>query len=133
MPRMCVLRSLPHCHGAGPRTNEYLTLVALSTTASALALLLLAISTKTPLSIPPGSALASVVGGLGLVCQLSGYYCLTYSLGATITSVFLLAVAPLTAIWASFFFQGTNDLAPVVRGRPHLGGGVAFCKRHQAK
>jgi drug/metabolite transporter (DMT)-like permease len=84
-----------------------LTLVALSTTASALALFLFAISTKTSLSIPSGSALASLVG-LGLVCQLSGYYCLTYALGhlpATITSVFLLAVAPLTAIWAFFFFN----------------------------
>jgi drug/metabolite transporter (DMT)-like permease len=84
-----------------------LTLVALSTTASALALFLLAISTKTSLSIPSGPALASLVG-LGLVCQLSGYYCLTYALGhlpATITSVFLLAVAPLTAIWAFFFFN----------------------------
>jgi drug/metabolite transporter (DMT)-like permease len=84
-----------------------LTLVALSTTASALTLFLLAISTKTSLSIPSGPALASLVG-LGVVCQLSGYYCLTYALGhlpATITSVFLLAVAPLTAIWASFFFH----------------------------
>ncbi len=84
-----------------------LTLVALSTTASAVALLLFAIAAKTPLGIPSGSSFASLVG-LGLICQLSGYYCLTYALGhlpATITSVVLLVVAPLTAVWALLFFN----------------------------
>jgi drug/metabolite transporter (DMT)-like permease len=84
-----------------------LTLVALSSTTSALVLLLFALSTRTSLAIPSGSSFASLVG-LGLVCQLSGYYCLTYALGhlpATITSVVLLAVAPLTAVWALFFFN----------------------------
>jgi len=57
--------------------------------------------------IPSKSSFVSLVG-LGLVCQLSGYYSLTYSLGhlpATITSVVLLAVAPLTAVWALLFFN----------------------------
>ena len=52
-------------------------------------------------------------------CQLSGYYCLTYSLGhlpATITSVFLLAVAPLTAVWASFFFHEQMTLLQWIGG-----------------
>jgi drug/metabolite transporter (DMT)-like permease len=84
-----------------------LTLVAFSSTTSALALLLFAVLTGTSLAIPSGSSFVSLVG-LGLVCQLSGYYSLTYALGhlpATITSVVLLAVAPLTAVWALFFFN----------------------------
>jgi drug/metabolite transporter (DMT)-like permease len=83
-----------------------LTLVGLSTTASTVALFLFAISTSTPLSVPSGSSLAALAG-LGLLCQFTGYLCLTYALGhlpATISSVVLLAVSPLTAVWALFCF-----------------------------
>jgi len=45
---------------------------------------------------------------LALVCQLTGYFCLTYALGhlpATVTSLILLAVAPLTAVFAFLIFR----------------------------
>ncbi len=83
-----------------------LTLVSLSTIASTVVLFLFAIGTKTSLAIPSGSSLASLLG-LGVVCQLAGYLCLTYALGhlpATISSVVLLAVSPLTAVWAFLCF-----------------------------
>ena len=86
---------------------DTLTLVAISTTSSAAGLLLLALLTSSALSIPSGSSLVCLVG-LGLLCQLAGYFCLTYALGhlpATISSVVMLAVAPLTAIWAFFCFD----------------------------
>jgi drug/metabolite transporter (DMT)-like permease len=82
------------------------TLLMLSSTASAAALLPVVLFTHTPLHIPGGSSLAAVLG-LALVCQVIGYFSLTYALGhlpATITSVLLLAVAPVSAILAFFLF-----------------------------
>ena len=89
------------------REVDTFTLVALSTTASAIALFLFAIVTGTALTVPSGSALASLAG-LGLVCQFAGYSCLTYALGhlpATISSIVLLAVAPLAAVLALLCFH----------------------------
>lgn len=89
------------------KQTSTVTLVALSSTASTVALFLVAIFTGTSLRIPSGSSLASLAG-LGLVCQLFGYFCLTYALGhlpATISSVILLVLSPLTAIWALFCFD----------------------------
>ena len=85
---------------------DTLALVAISATASTVALFLVAIATGTTLAIPSGSSLACLLG-LGLVCQLTGYFCLTYALGhlsATVSSVIMLAVAPLTAVWALLCF-----------------------------
>ncbi len=86
---------------------DTLTLVAISTSSSALVLFLVAILTSTALSIPSGQSLICLIG-LGLLCQLTGYFCLTYALGhlsATVSSVVMLAVAPLTAVWALLCFD----------------------------
>jgi len=51
----------------------------------------------------PGIPSLAALLGLGLLCQLTGYFSLTYALGhlpATVPSVVLLAVAPLTAVLA---------------------------------
>jgi drug/metabolite transporter (DMT)-like permease len=77
-------------------------LVAVSATASAAVLAMLAMAAHVSLAIPSKQAFAAVLG-LGLVCQLVGYFCLTYALGhlpVTVTSVVLLAGAPLTALFA---------------------------------
>jgi drug/metabolite transporter (DMT)-like permease len=81
---------------------DTVTILALSTTASAIVLFVIAASAHISLVVPNISSLAALIG-LGLVCQLTGYFCLTYALGhlpATVTSLILLAVAPLTAVFA---------------------------------
>jgi drug/metabolite transporter (DMT)-like permease len=81
-------------------------LVTLSATGSAIALLVFAVSTHVSLAVPSVRSLAALLG-LGMVCQVTGYFCLTYALGhlpATVTSVVLLAVAPLTAVIAFLLF-----------------------------
>jgi drug/metabolite transporter (DMT)-like permease len=83
-----------------------LSLLAISTMASAAVLLIFAASAGISLAVPNLSSLAALAG-LGLVCQLLGYFCLTYALGhlpATVTSLILLASAPLTAVFALFIF-----------------------------
>ncbi len=82
------------------------SLLAVSTSASTIVLLLVAISFHVSLIVPSASSFAALLG-LGLVCQVIGYFCLTYALGhlpTTMTSVLLLAVAPLTAIFALILF-----------------------------
>ncbi len=84
-----------------------LTLLAVSTTASAAVLLLIAPLTHSSLQIPSTQSLASLIG-LGIVCQLIGYFGLTYALGhlpATVSSVVMLAVAPFTAVLALILFN----------------------------
>lgn len=81
-------------------------LVALSTTATALTLLLAAKTLHLSLVVPDAGAWWALVG-LGLVCQLGGYFGLTYALGhlpATVTSILFLSVAPLTAVFAWMLF-----------------------------
>ena len=88
-------------------TCESLMLLTLSTTASAGALLIAAVLTHVSLRIPDTSSFASLLG-LALICQIAGYFSLTYSLGhlpATVTSVTLLAVAPLTSLLALTIFR----------------------------
>jgi drug/metabolite transporter (DMT)-like permease len=88
-------------------TCDTSTLVALSTTASAFVLLAVALWGHVSLGVPNIFSLAALFG-LGLVCQLTGYLCLTYALGhlpATVTSVVILAVAPLTALLALILFH----------------------------
>ncbi len=83
------------------------TLLALSSSASAAALLPVSLLTHTSLRIPGAWSFAAVLG-LALVCQVIGYFSLTYALGhlpATITSVLLLAVAPVSAILAFILFD----------------------------
>jgi drug/metabolite transporter (DMT)-like permease len=58
------------------------------------------------LAVPNIHSLGALLAS-GIVCQLVGYFCLTYALGhlpATVTSVMLLAVAPLTALFALMTF-----------------------------
>ncbi len=95
-------------------------LIALSTSASAVALLVFALGSGTSLAVPTVSAAFALLG-LAVVCQLAGYFCLTYALGhlpVTVTSVVLLAVAPLSALLALIFF------AERMSGLQLTGGGL---------
>jgi drug/metabolite transporter (DMT)-like permease len=93
-------------------------LVTISATASAVALLGIAGVAHVSLAVPSVGSLAAVLG-LGLVCQVIGYFCLTYALGhlpATVTSVVLLTVAPLTAVLAFGLFGERMRLLQIVGG-----------------
>jgi drug/metabolite transporter (DMT)-like permease len=81
-------------------------LMALSTTASAVTLLVAAKAGHFSLAVPDAHSWWALVG-LGLVCQVGGYYGLTYALGhlpTTVTSILFLTVAPLTAVFAWILF-----------------------------
>ncbi len=87
-------------------TVDTFALVMLSSAASAAALLAFALATRTSLAVPSASA-AAALAGLVLVCQLAGYFSLTYALGhlqTTVTSVVMLAVAPITALLSFLLF-----------------------------
>ena len=98
-------------------------LVTLSTTSSAVTLLLISALAHISLAVPNARSFAALLG-LGLICQLTGYFCLTYALGhlpATVTSVVLLAVAPITALFAFGLFgehmtilQGTGGVLVIL-------------------
>ena len=97
---------------------DTLTLVALSSSASAAVLGAVALGIGVSLRVPSGVSLACVVG-LGVVCQVTGYLCLTYALGhlpATVSSVVLRGVAPLTAAWARVCFRERMTLVQWVGG-----------------
>lgn len=82
------------------------TLLTLSSTASAGFLFLACVATHSSLRILHVSDWAAVFG-LAFVCQLAGYFSLTYALGhlpATVSSVILLGVSPLSALAAYFVF-----------------------------
>lgn len=81
-------------------------LVALSTSASAVTLLVAAKAAHFSLAVPDAGSWWALVG-LGLVCQVGGYFGLTYALGhlpTTVTSILFLTVAPLTAVFAWMIF-----------------------------
>jgi len=81
-------------------------LVSVSTMSSAAVLLVVSAFAHISLAVPSVGSLAALLG-LGLICQLTGYFCLTYALGhlpATITSVVMLACAPITALFAFGLF-----------------------------
>jgi drug/metabolite transporter (DMT)-like permease len=81
-------------------------LLAVSTGASAVVLFLCAGLTQTSLRIPGIPPLLALVG-LGCLCQVVGYFCLTYALGhlpATVSSIAMLGVGPLTAVLAFILF-----------------------------
>lgn len=97
-------------------------LLALSSTASAAVLFVMALATHTSLRIPGASSWAAVLG-LALVCQVTGYFSLTYALGhlpATVTSILLLAVGPLSALLALIIFG--EHMAP----RQIVGGALVL-------
>jgi drug/metabolite transporter (DMT)-like permease len=77
-------------------------LLAFSLVASTLALLIFNLAAGVSLRIPGFSSWMALLA-LALVCQLLGYFSLTYALGhlsASVTSVTLLVQAPLTALLA---------------------------------
>lgn len=81
-------------------------LVALSASASAATLLAVSLLAHVSLAVPGWSEFAALLG-LAFICQIAGYFSLTYALGhlpATTTSVTMLGVAPLTAVFALLLF-----------------------------
>ena len=81
-------------------------LLALSTTASAVTLFICAAAGHFSLVVPGFGPLWALLG-LGLVCQVGGYFGLTYALGhlpATVTSILWLTIAPATAGFAWMIF-----------------------------
>ncbi|MFZ0272753.1 MAG: DMT family transporter [Acidobacteriaceae bacterium] len=85
---------------------DTVTLLALSTTASAVALWIGAVATHSSLAVPDAASWWALLG-LGLLCQVGGYFGLTYALGhlpTPVTSILFLMVAPMTAIFAWIIF-----------------------------
>ena len=98
--------------------SDTTTIVVLSTSASAIALLVFARCGHISLVVPGVHSLFAVAG-LGFICQLTGYFCLTYALGhvpATVSSVVLLSVAPLTALLAFFLFGEAMTVPQLLGG-----------------
>lgn len=94
------------------------TLLALSTTASAAVLLVFAALTRVSLAVPSLSSLVALIG-LAMVCQLMGYFCLTFALEhlpATVTSLILLTIAPLTAFFAYLIFAERMTIPQLIGG-----------------
>jgi drug/metabolite transporter (DMT)-like permease len=110
-------------------------LLALSTTASTAALLTFAAATHISLRVPGLPSLAALLG-MGVACQLAGYFSLTYALGhlpATVTSVALLAVAPLTAVLAFAIFGERMTVPQMLGGSLVLIGVWAVSGRHHSE
>jgi drug/metabolite transporter (DMT)-like permease len=81
-------------------------LLALSTSASAVTLLACAVGGRVSLAVPGVGPLWALLG-LGLVCQVGGYFGLTYALGhlpVTVSSILWLTIAPLTSVFAWIIF-----------------------------
>ena len=98
-------------------------LLTLSLTSSAVALGIAGLAQGFSFRVPTSAAWLAMLG-LGLICQLLGYLALTRSLGllpATLTSVSLLAQAPLTALLALLLFAERLH-APQI-----LGGVLVLC------
>jgi drug/metabolite transporter (DMT)-like permease len=92
-------------------------LLALSTTASAGTLFAVAMAGRFSLAVPGPGPLAALLA-LGLICQVAGYFGLTYALGhlpVTITSILWLTIAPFTAIFAWIIF-GERMSVPEIAG-----------------
>ena len=104
--------------------HDVLELLALSTTASAVVLLLAAGAAHLPLTIPGARSVWALLA-LGLICQVGGYFGLTYALGhlpATVTSILFLSVAPLTAVFAWIIFGERMSLMEIAGGALVLAG-----------
>jgi drug/metabolite transporter (DMT)-like permease len=101
---------------------DTLPLLTLSLTTSAATLAVAGLAQGFSFRVPSPTAWLAMLG-LGLICQLLGYLALTRALGllpATITSVSLLAQAPLTALLALLLF------AERLRGPQLLGGALVL-------
>jgi drug/metabolite transporter (DMT)-like permease len=104
--------------------HDVLELLALSTTASAVVLLIAAGAARLQMNIPSAGSLWALLA-LGLICQVGGYFGLTYALGhlpATVTSILFLSVAPLTAIFAWIIFGERMSLVEIAGGALILSG-----------
>ena len=104
--------------------HDVLELLALSTTASAVVLFIVAAGARMPMAIPSVGSLSALIA-LGLICQVGGYFGLTYALGhlpATVTSILFLSVAPFTAIFAWIIFGERMGLMEIAGGALVLTG-----------
>jgi drug/metabolite transporter (DMT)-like permease len=105
-------------------TSDTLTFTAISVAASAVTLGVVCLVTGVPMSGFAPSSWAAVVA-LGLISQVGGYLAITYALGhlrATVTSVSLLAQAPLTALLAMPLLGERLSPAQALGGALVLGG-----------
>ncbi len=90
---------------------DAITLLALSLVGTSVALIVFNAVAGVSLHVPDARAWLALLG-LAVICQLLGYFLLTYALGhlsAAITSVTLLSQAPLTALLAVIFFGGSPN------------------------
>ena len=109
-------------------------LLALSTTASAVTLLLWAMAGHLSLVVQGAGPLGALLG-LGLVCPVGGYFALTYALGhlpTTVTSILFLGVAPLTAVFAWVIFGERMSPADIAGGVLILAGVWIVGRRERA-
>jgi drug/metabolite transporter (DMT)-like permease len=93
-------------------------LLAVSLAASTAALLIFNMGAGISLRIPSAGALLALLA-LAVVCQLLGYFALTFALGhlsASVTSVTLLAQVPLTALLAFWLLGEPLSGAQIVGG-----------------
>jgi len=110
-------------------------LLALSTTASAVTLFICASAGHVSLAIGGAGPLWALLG-LGLVCQVGGYFGLTYALGhlpATVTSILWLAIAPLTAVFAWIIFGERMTPMEILGGLLVLAGVWIVGRREKAE
>lgn len=99
-------------------------LLALSTTASAATLLIYAVAAHISLAVPGVGSLWALLG-LGLVCQVGGYFGLTYALGhlpVTVSSILWLTIAPMTAVFAWLIFGERMSPVEIAGGALVLAG-----------
>lgn len=99
-------------------------LLAISTSASAVTLLACAVGARVSLAVPGVGPMWALLG-LGLVCQVGGYFGLTYALGhlpATVTSILWLTIAPLTAVFAWMIFGERMSAMEIAGGLLVLAG-----------
>jgi drug/metabolite transporter (DMT)-like permease len=110
-------------------------LLALSTTASAVTLLVWAVGGHISLAVPGAGSWWALLG-LGLICQVGGYFGLTYALGhlpATVTSILWLTIAPLTAVFAWMIFGERMNPMEIAGGVLVLAGVWIVGRREKAE
>ena len=109
-------------------------LLALSTTASAVTLLIWAAGAHISLAVPEIGSWWALLG-LGLVCQVGGYFGLTYALGhlpVTVSSILWLTIAPLTAAFAWMIFGERMTPMEITGGLLVLAGVWIVGRREKA-
>ncbi len=97
---------------------DTVTLLAVSLAASTTALFGFNLAVRVPLRIPDAQSWLALAA-LAVVCQLLGYFLLTYALGhvsAGITSVTLLVQTPITALLAYWFLGESLTLVQAAGG-----------------